>query len=198
MRTLVLLLSRALHLPYTSKYFLLVQGSGVILGSAGQSDFYSPLLPLFSGYTKIRNSELGLVLLKFALFYGLRPLVKNVIFCSVSTAHWNMWNCAYQIYPRTIKVVSILSKFIFLDLKMCFFEKRVSKEISYIVYISAILPNIVYISLVSLKKISLRPGLECFGHIYSYQNSFESSTLRLLWWSPRPFEWSVHGKSKPL
>ena len=68
-----------------------------------------------------------------------------------------MWNCAYQIYPRTIKVVSILSKFIFLDLKTCFFEKRVSKEISYIVYISAILPNIVYISLVSLKKISLRP-----------------------------------------
>ena len=41
-------------------------------------------------------------------------------------------------------------------------------------------------------------GLECFGHIYSYQNSFESSTLWLLWWSPRPFEWSVHGKSKPL
>ena len=160
MRTLVLLLSRALHLPYTSKYFLLVQGSGVILGSAGQSDFYSPLLPLFSGYTKIRNSELGPVLLKFALFNGLRPLVKNVIFCSVSTAHWNMWNCAYQIYPRTIKVVSILSKFIFLDLKTCFFEKRVSKEISYIVYISAILPNIVYISLVSLKKISLRPGLD--------------------------------------
>ena len=77
----------ALHLPYTSKYFLLVQGSGVILGSAGQSDFYSPLLPLFSGYTKIRNSELGPVLLKFALFNGLRPLVKNVIFCSVSTAH---------------------------------------------------------------------------------------------------------------
>ena len=68
-----------------------------------------------------------------------------------------MWNCAYQIYPRTIKVVSILSKFIFLDLKTCFFEKRVSKEISYIVYISAILPNIVYISLVSLKEISLRP-----------------------------------------
>ena len=135
-----------------------MQGSGVILGSAGQSDFYSPLLPLFSGYTKIRNSELGPVLLKFALFNGLRPLVKNVIFCSVSTAHWNMWNCAYQIYPRTIKVVSILSKLIFLDLKPCFFEKRVSKEISYIVYISAILPNIVYISLVSLKKISLRPA----------------------------------------
>ena len=64
-----------------------MQGSGVILGSAGQSDFYSPLLPLFSGYTKIRNSELGPVLLKFALFNGLRPLVKNVIFCSVSTAH---------------------------------------------------------------------------------------------------------------
>ena len=124
MRTLVLLLSRALHLPYTSKYFLLVQGSGVILGSARQSDFYSPLLPLFSGYTKIRNSELGPVLLKFALFNGLRPLVKNVIFCSVSTAHWNMWNCAYQIYPRTIKVVSILSKFIFLDLKTCFFEEK--------------------------------------------------------------------------
>ena len=74
-------------MPYTSKYFLLVQGSGVILGSAGQSDFFSPLLPLFSGYTKIRNSELGPVLLKFALFNGLRPLVKNVIFCSVSTAH---------------------------------------------------------------------------------------------------------------
>ena len=71
-----------------------------------------------------------------------------------------MWNCAYQIYPRTIKVVSILSKFIFLDLKTCFFEKRVSKEISYIVYISAILPNIVYISLVSLKKISLRPACD--------------------------------------
>ena len=163
MRTLVLLLSRALHLPYTSKYFPLVQGSGVILGSAGQSDFYSPLLPLFSGFTKIRNSELGPVLLKFALFNGLRPLVKNVIFCSVSTAHWNMWNCAYQIYPRTIKVVSILSKFIFLDLKTCFYwKKRVSKEISYIVYISAILPNIVYISLVSLKKISLRPGLKFY------------------------------------
>ena len=71
-----------------------------------------------------------------------------------------MWNCAYQIHPRTIKVVSILSKFIFLYLKTCFFEKRVSKEISYIVYISAILPNIVYISLVSFKKISLRPVLE--------------------------------------
>ena len=37
-------------------------------------------------------------------------------------------------------------------------KKRVSKEISYIVYISAILHNIVYISLVSLKKISLRPA----------------------------------------
>ena len=43
------------------------------MGSAGQSDFYSPLLPLFSGYTKIRNSELGPVLLKFALFNGVRP-----------------------------------------------------------------------------------------------------------------------------
>ena len=69
------------------KIFSPGEGSGVILGSAGQSDFYSPLLPLFSGYTKIRNSELGPVLLKFALFNGLRPLVKNVIFCSVSTAH---------------------------------------------------------------------------------------------------------------
>ena len=26
-------------------------------------------------------------------------------------------------------------------------------------------------------------GLECFGHIYSYQNSFESSTLWLLWFN---------------
>ena len=83
-----------------------------------------------------------------------------------------MWNCAYQIYPRTIKVVSILSKLIFLDLKPCFFEKRVSKEISYIVYISAILPNIVYISLVSLKKISLRPAQESAVFFYSEISGF--------------------------
>ena len=31
-------------------------------------------------------------------------------------------------------------------------------------------------------------GLESFGHIYSYLNSFESGTLWLPWWSPRPFE----------
>ena len=155
MRTLVLLLSRALHLPYTSKYFLLVQGSGVILGSAGQSDFYSPLLPLFSGFTKIRSSELGLVLLKFALFNGLRPLVKNVIFCSVSTAHWNMWNCAYQIYPRTIKVVSILSKFIFLDLKTCFFEKTgLQRNIVYCVHIGDIAQYRVHIARILKKNIA--------------------------------------------
>ena len=39
-----------------------------------------------------------------------------------------------------------------------FYQKWGSLKISYIVYISPIWPNIVYISLVSLKKISLRPG----------------------------------------
>ena len=68
-----------------------------------------------------------------------------------------MWNCAYQIYPRTRKVVSILCKVFFFDEKTCFFDKQGSNKISYIVYISAILPNIVYISLVCFKKISLRP-----------------------------------------
>ena len=29
-------------------------------------------------------------------------------------------------------------------------------------------------------------GLESFGHIYSYLNSFESGTLWLPWWSPAP------------
>ena len=132
-----------------------MQGSGVILGSAGQSDFYSPLLPLFSGYTKIRNSELGPVLLKFALFNGLRPLVKNVIFCSVSTAHWNMWNCAYQIYPRTIKVVSILSKFIFLDLKTCFLKKTgLQRNIVYRVHIGDIAQYRVHIACILKKNIA--------------------------------------------
>ena len=47
-------------------------------------------------------------------------------------------------------------------------------------------------------------GLECFGHIFSYYDSFESGTLWLFWWSPRPidtpkgsFKWSIHCKSEP-
>ena len=42
---------------------------------------------LYDIFDQIALSELGPVLLKFALFNGLRPLVKNVIFCSVSAAH---------------------------------------------------------------------------------------------------------------
>ena len=66
-----------------------------------------------------------------------------------------MWNCAYQIYPRTIKVVSILSKFIFLDLKTCFFEKTgLQRNIVYRVHIGDIAQYRVHIARILKKNIA--------------------------------------------
>ena len=65
-----------------------------------------------------------------------------------------MWNCAYQIYPRTIKIVSILSKFFF-DLKTCFFEKMgLQRNIVYRVHIGDIAQYRVHIARILKKDIA--------------------------------------------